>query len=368
MPAAPLPPADLAAQLAAFERDGAIVLPGALSAEEVELLRDAIQSNRARQPLNWSLRGAENGVDGGPQGESGRWQTDELLRTETDAVALVARHPLLMQLASALIGPACRFSNLGCMHREPVPEPPPPSVPDAFAAQGIHWQMWHREAGGHAAPDHPLCIPSLQCLFYLDDCTEDSHCFSFVPESAAEKRALPHEPADNGSVPTADGLNRVRVQRDSVTGSDDMWRNVPLEGRPNWPRSLKGRDALAPAGSLIVQNNHNLHAGTVRGPTERPRRTLHIGYRNLGSSHVKEDLNPATLPLPDQLGLPTRLQDARTQALGFVAGVPEEYRWMYDVAELYHGLFVKHDSGYPPDEDGEREHAAGLAAAAAARL
>jgi hypothetical protein len=366
MPMPPLPPAALAAQLAAFERDGAIVLPGALSAAEVEQLRGAIASNRARQPRNWTLRGAEaHGAGGGPVGESGRWQTDELLRTETDAVALVARHPLLMQLASALIGPTCRFSNVGCMHREPVPEPPS-NVPDAFATQGIHWQMWHREAGGSAAPDHALCIPSLQCLFYLDDCTEDSHCFSFVPESVAQKRALPHETADNGGGPTADGPDRMRVRRDSVTGSDDMWRNVPLEGRPGWPPELKGRDALAPAGALVVQNNHNLHAGTVRGPTNRPRRTLHVGYRNMGSSHVKERLSPAALP--DAAGLSARLRGARARAQAFVAGVPAENRWMYDAAELYHGMFAKHDSGYPPPPEHEQEEQAAAGTAGSARL
>jgi hypothetical protein len=115
MPAHELPPAALAAHLADFDRDGAVVLPNALSSAEVELLRGAFDANRARLPLNWTLRGAESGVAGGPTGESGRWQCDELLRTETDAVALVARHPLLMQLATALIGPACRFSGVGAM-------------------------------------------------------------------------------------------------------------------------------------------------------------------------------------------------------------------------------------------------------------
>jgi hypothetical protein len=78
-------------------------------------------------------------------GESGRWQTDELLRTETAAVAIVARHPALMQLAAALIGPAARFAGVGAMWREPVPGPPPPGVPPEYSAAGIHWQLWHRQ-------------------------------------------------------------------------------------------------------------------------------------------------------------------------------------------------------------------------------
>jgi hypothetical protein len=270
MPSKPLSAEALASATADFEANGAVIFRDALEPAEVQLLRDTFSANRRAKPLNWTLRGTDRSVENGPTGESGRWQTDELLRTDTEAVALVARHPLLMQLASELIGPSARFQGINAMWREPVQEDPPSTVPPAYAAAGIHWQLWHREGGGAHAPTHPRCIPSLQCIFYLDACDATSHCFSYVPESIEQKQALPIEPISDSNAP-------VHVKRDSPTGSDQMWTNRPLEGRAGWPSDLgTGVDVLGPAGTLIVLNNNNLHAGTVRGPTDRPRRTLHV--------------------------------------------------------------------------------------------
>jgi hypothetical protein len=277
--AEPLGPEAIASAVREFEGRGAVVLKGALSPAEVRRLRETFADNRCAKPLNWTLRGKDQQEDG-PTGESGRWQTDELLRTDTGAIALVARHPWLMQLASELIGPSARFQGINAMWREPVPEPPPSSVPPAYAASGIHWQLWHREGGGHHVPSHPRCIPSLQCVFYLDDCDASSHCFSYVPESVAQKQALPLEPA------AAEGNGTTHVKRDSITGSDSMWANRPLAGRAGWPLDVLGGgvDVLEPAGTVIVLNNNSLHAGTVRGPTDRPRRTLHVKYVDIIAS------------------------------------------------------------------------------------
>ena len=49
-------------------------------------------SNRERLPLNWTTRGSDRTDPDGPVGESGRWQSDELLRCETADMALVACH------------------------------------------------------------------------------------------------------------------------------------------------------------------------------------------------------------------------------------------------------------------------------------
>lgn len=178
------------------------------------------------------------------------------------------------------------------MWREPVPEAPPPTVPALYAAQNIHWQLWReyfrlssfrdlraacpasaplslaehdsahdagccadREAGGTTCSDHPRVIPSLQMIIYLDDCDANSHCFSVVRESVAEKRSLPTELVDG----------RLRVVASSRTGSSGMWTNRPLRGRTaGWEGKETGTDVHAPAGTLIIQNNLNLHAGTVR--------------------------------------------------------------------------------------------------------
>jgi hypothetical protein len=238
--------------LAEFEQNGFIVVP-LLSRAEVQSLLEAFDADRRAFPDLWTLRGTDS--RGGPTGESGRWQSGEVLRTSAAAFAPVVSHPRVLQLAAALIGPAARHGNCSAMWREPVPRPPPPTVPDVYARRNIHWQLWHREAGGTTSPDHPRVIPSLQMIVYLDACDSDSHCFSVVKESVEEKRALPTEVVDG----------RLRVLRSSPTGAEGMWTNRPLAGRPGWEgRQQTGTDIHAPAGTIVIQNNLNLHAGTVR--------------------------------------------------------------------------------------------------------
>jgi hypothetical protein len=235
-----------------FDKTGVIVLP-LLSEAEVEALRDAFDDDRRSFPALWTLRGTDS--RGGPTGESGRWQSGEVLRTSTAAFAPVVSHPRVLQLAAALIGDSARHGGCSAMWREPVPDPPPADVPAAYREQGIHWQLWHRESGGTTSPDHPRVIPSLQVIVLLDDCDEESHCFSVVKESVEDKLALPTEEVDGG---------KLRVRLGSLTGAEGMWENRPLAGRPGWEGRDTGTNIHAPAGTVIIQNNLNIHAGTVR--------------------------------------------------------------------------------------------------------
>ena len=154
---------------------------------QVESLRGAFEVDRRSFPELWTLRGSD--ARGGPTGESGRWQSSEVMRTSPEGFGNVVCHPRVLQLSAALIGDAARMRNCQAMWREPVPEAPPPTVPEEYAAAGIHWQLWHREAGGTTSPDHPRVIPSLQMIVYLDDCDADSHCFSVVKECGASAQA-----------------------------------------------------------------------------------------------------------------------------------------------------------------------------------
>ena len=65
-----------------------------------------------------------------------------------------------------------------------------------------------------------------------------------------------HSSANRQLLAVGDDQGTVHVQRDSVTGSAGMWTNRPLADRPGWPLG-PGVDILAPAGSLIIQNNNN---------------------------------------------------------------------------------------------------------------
>ena len=80
----------------------------------------------------------------------------------------------------------------------------------------------------------------------------------------------------------------------------------------------------------------NIHAGTVRGPTDRPRRTLHVGYHN------NDAYGQGAEPMPADAA-----ESAKQAVRAFVAGVPSEYAWMYEAEQLVREHFAKPDSGYP---------------------
>lgn len=258
LPMTPQLPADaLARHVESFADAGFTVLP-LLSPSEVAALRAAFATDRAEHAEAWTLRGKDHTAENGPVGESGRWQSGDVLHTSAAEFERVVRHPLVLQLVAELIGPAARYRGCSAMWREPVTHAPPSDLPAGYAVQDppIHWQLWHREAGGMHVPWHPLCIPSLQLIIYLDDCDDRSHCFSVVPESVAEKRDLPitQLPRTDGSHNKLSG--RTVVEPASLTGSERMWANVPLKGREGWgERRHTGTDILEPAGTLIVQNN-----------------------------------------------------------------------------------------------------------------
>ena len=84
--------------------------------------------------LAWQLRGQSR--DGGETGESGRWQTEPLCRT--DAFDACIYHPATFPLLSRLMGPeTMRLVHMSAMSRDPVRAPAPAGMPDS-----IHWQMW----------------------------------------------------------------------------------------------------------------------------------------------------------------------------------------------------------------------------------
>lgn len=353
-------PSEVESLVATFEETGYIVLP-LLTPGEVTALRRAFAEDRAASGYLWTLRGTD--ARGGPTGESGRWQSGDVLRTSTSAFASVVAHPRILQLVAALIGPAARYSSCSAMWREPVLASPPDSVPEAYQSKNIHWQLWHREAGGTTSPDHPRCIPTLQVIVYLDDCDESSHCFSVVPESVEDKLRLPTEVIDG----------RMRVVPSSLTGADDMWTNRPLQGRPGWENRATGTDIHAPAGTVVIQvrshangnshtprravchsvplsalraqNNLNLHAGTVRR-SSRPRRTVHMVFANTGGQWATRSAGEAVTTETLAEKLPSGVA-AATELFG---RVPEEYRWMFDLSALQQAFGSSEGSKRPAKE------------------
>ena len=94
-------------------------------------------------------------------------------------------------------------------------------------------------------------------LYYLDDCEPGTHCFSVVPESLAAKKALSWQVPEGGSAAT--------IVEPFI---DRMWRNLPGSALSDEIMDGVGRqdgyDVLGKAGTAIVTNASNIHAGTVR--------------------------------------------------------------------------------------------------------
>ena len=273
--------APLDAQAEVFDRLGFCCLRNALTPREVATLREAVERSRADDAASWELRGPGaagwrplDAKDGGSAarrqqtareqeiavGEAGRYQsaTGSLLAFSSEFDAVLTCRPVL-RLVDRLMGGRMLCTGVDAMYRAPVPEAPPPG-------EHAHHQMWHREAGGRFCADDrdvvPSCMPSCQVLFYLTDVGADTHCFSVVPESVAEKRALPVSETEEGG---------------TVGGYDpaDMWYTR---------YRADGVDVHAPAGSAVIQNNVNIHAATIRQSLV-PRITLHVNFDSLAGNY-----------------------------------------------------------------------------------
>lgn len=252
--------------VASFDSDGFCVVPSALSEQEVRTMRDAVLDERSRYPEHFRLLGQSR--DGGPVGEHGRWHSGVSMYA-TDAFDPLVGHPAVLRLLRRLIGPDISITGLGSVGLRDTPAKLAPKRGEVWPVGGngavapwgedeggILWQMWHREQGGKFAPHHPRCITSLQVRWQFNDTTPETTCVSAVPESVAEKKALAWAPlllADGRPHPTEAQLTEPFV--------DTMWRN---RSRDSMHLARPGVDICARAGDVIILNNVNIHAGTVR--------------------------------------------------------------------------------------------------------
>jgi hypothetical protein len=260
-----------------FVENGYCVVEDVLTPREIEECYAAAKAELVEYPEDFRLLGKSR--DGGPIGESGRWQSPSICH-HTDCFDCLFDHPKILPLVKRLMGPdVCSTGHGSVGIRAAVHEPAPrrgeewPEGTGAIApwpdGENILWQMWHREQGGHFLPSHPLCIHSLQIRVQLNDTDKTGHTFSTVPESVAQKKNLPWIPQlDKNGEPTV----LAQITEPFI---EQMWRNAHIP---------EGVDVCAKAGSAILVNNSNVHAGTVRSsPTERvrahTRQSTHSGLR-----------------------------------------------------------------------------------------
>jgi hypothetical protein len=295
--------------VAEFEARGVVAVPDVLSMPQVERARACLAADRAARPESWRTYGRSR--DGGPLGESGRWQQHTLMADSTDfdwVFDHVLQHPLVLPLVAIIAGEGACLSGMFSRCREPVLDPPPPPESRVEGSTGepdVHWRMWHREEGGRCLPHQPFFIHSLQLALELDDNRADGHCLSIVPESLAEKRALEWEVSGED----AQGV-RYQLKEPFI---EQMWRNNNV--RPD------GIDMLCTAGTLVLFNNSNVHAGTVR-TTPRPRRTLGMHFYPELQAQIGAELRGDA---DHEEGVIRRLENGVGR---FVSRYPSQLRWV----------------------------------------
>ena len=251
--------------IAQFEAQGFVTIPDVLSPAQIERARACLEADRRKFSASWRTYGQSR--DGGPVGETGRWQQHTLLADSREfdwLFTCVLQHPLVLPLVRTIAGEEACLSGMFSRYREPVLEPPPPPeqrVEGSTGEPGVHWRMWHREEGGRCLPKQPFFIHSLQLALELDANRPDGHCLSIVPESLEAKRKLKWEVSGEDAQGVRYQILEPFIQK--------MWRNNN--------RRSDGVDVLCEAGTLVMFNNSNVHAGTVR-QTPRPRRTLNFHF------------------------------------------------------------------------------------------
>jgi len=144
---------DLEAQLEQLDRDGFLVIEGALSSKEVERCRTRL--NRARE-LGW-----QEGLN-----EVGNMWFDRLLEQDPDTFRPLIAHPSVRPILDALMGPQCQVRSLRA-HINPGP----------------YLQEWHMDFYGYwMQPKRRLSLRGVgvNTTFYFQDNDPDKGYLKFV--------------------------------------------------------------------------------------------------------------------------------------------------------------------------------------------
>ena len=251
-----------------FAENGYVVVPDALTGEEVAEVNDGIAADRAAHPEYWEPSPAASGH------LSVGCDAPELLH-RTGALDRLTCHPSIAPLARRILGPGAAMSGLTFLRREPC-DVQPPDDPDGGDPLCLT-RVWHREDSGNVegAERNEFFVPALQVIFYMEDVDAGSHCFSIIPESVETKRNLPKTHAGSSGWGARDRLRIDDADGGYVDAERPVW--VDAFGRELTRRT--GRvDIYGSGGTAIVFNNCSYHCGSVRH-TRRPRHTVHVRYR-----------------------------------------------------------------------------------------
>ena len=156
-------------QLEFFAEEGFIVVPEALSADEVRLINDIADRHLVEAAPLWR---------GDP---AGRNQALNILLAYPE-LDFTMRPPRLLPLMEAIMGPDICADEHSLMIRAANPSGPTECA-------------WHRD-GGAGGGEPPYYTRFLSVVFYLTDVDDTTHTFSVIPGSAQTDKPLELEAYD----------------------------------------------------------------------------------------------------------------------------------------------------------------------------
>jgi len=216
------------AEKAVLDRDGHLVLPGALTTEAREALLLALARIREQQ--------IAHGPESGPDDPS-----PCRYAAEHDAfLASLIPHPQLLELARAALGPVIRYDHCVALHRDP-------------AFQGLRWHS-------HEYADDEPRLGFLRIFFYVN---------GFA--------------ADDGGLKVVRGSHHFRDSAVSLRSDAELeaaW--LPNKRHSATGEPLRIERLSAPPGSVILMWTHALHGVTPRRPESPTRWSVVYAYRNPG--------------------------------------------------------------------------------------
>jgi ectoine hydroxylase-related dioxygenase (phytanoyl-CoA dioxygenase family) len=154
-------------QLEFYARNGYLVVPGAMTAAEVQTANEAIDRDLVENRAFWSDKG------------NGRLQSTYSLLAQAD-LDFTMRPAGLLPLMSAILGEEICADEHSVMIRQGSPQ----------STECV----WHRDT--RRTGEAPYFTPFLSVVFYLSDVDESSHTFSVVPGSGQSAEQAPLESYD----------------------------------------------------------------------------------------------------------------------------------------------------------------------------
>lgn len=159
-------------QLEFFKENGYLVVPDALSPEEVRSINAAIDRDLGENSVMWIDRG-----------QTGRTQNAHALLACPE-MDVTMRPPTLLPLMRAIMGKDLCAEEHSVMLRAPNPD-------------GDTECRWHRDASDDSGGDDPPYYTRyLSIVYYLTDVDDTTHTFSVLPGTAQSAERLPLEAYD----------------------------------------------------------------------------------------------------------------------------------------------------------------------------